>query len=187
MTGREESGFTLVEVLLATFVLAIIFGVIAEAMIMGLRTTDSTDQRLRESLDAQLVSTTFVSDVQSADAVSVTDTTCGTGTPVISLSWKDPQDPTAAAATRRASYIVEADPGGERNLTNEQRVLTRAYCEAGTLVAERQVARYLASGTPVAVQCDGTACPGASPRRITMTVNDVTGFSFTLEANRRSA
>ncbi|MEY2566189.1 MAG: hypothetical protein QOE35_718 [Actinomycetota bacterium] len=196
MQTKSDAGFTLIEVLLATVILAVIFGAITEAMVMGLRTSDSTDRRLRESIDAQVLATVFGRDVQSAQTVSTTvdpapAEQCGTGTLAVSLRWTDPKDVSPASATRRASYFVAADPIGDRRSTGEERVLTRAYCEDGALVSERQVARYLASGaSAVAIAFDDPVCPdppvSPPPCRVALTATDVNGFKYRVEAVRRS-
>ena len=179
MRTRGEGGFTLAELLISTVILAVIFAAITEGMIVGLRTTDSTDQRLRESVDAQIVSVYFGRDVQAAQQVTtgVVDTTCSSQVSVVSFSWPDPVN---TASTKRASYVVGPPP-----VSGDERVLTRWYCDSsGT--AQKQVARYLAgAGTPVTVTCSGS-CAG-SPSAVTMTLTDASGYQYSVSGTRRSS
>src|SRR5207248_1356385 len=101
---RSEEGFTLAELLISTVILAVIFGVITEAMIVGLRTSDKTNQRVRESVDAQFVSVYFPRDAQAAKQVATgTVDACSNQVSVASFSWPDPAD---ATVTKRAAYVL---------------------------------------------------------------------------------
>src|SRR4051812_15539399 len=98
---REDDGFTLLELVLAVAILAVITVSVGAAMIVGLRTTFTTAQKLNVSNNAQLLSQFFVPDVQSAaiggvDANSArTDTGCSGagsapgGTNLLVLTWTD--------------------------------------------------------------------------------------------------
>ena len=59
----EEAGVTLVELIVAIAISAIIIGAITNAIFVGFRTTDKTTTRLAESHNTQLVATYFPSDV----------------------------------------------------------------------------------------------------------------------------
>lgn len=55
---RAEDGFSLAELLVGIVVVGIIMGSIAAALIVGMRTTDQTTERLNESHDVQISSST---------------------------------------------------------------------------------------------------------------------------------
>ena len=78
----SEGGFTLIELLIVVVVLAIIIGTMTGAMIVGIRTTNATIQRLSESHDAQNSAAYFVADMQSAATTTLTDNVCDEGDPV---------------------------------------------------------------------------------------------------------
>src|SRR6266568_1910489 len=141
--ARREDGFTLAELLISTVILAIIFGVITEAMIVGLRTTDSTDQRIRESVDAQLASVYFSRDVQAATSVAVGNATCGGAASVVTFSWTDPA---AAGVTKRASYVLNAQG------------LTRWFCQTGQPDSQKTIGPNV--GSVASLVCDSGACTG---------------------------
>src|SRR5437764_10812934 len=101
---RSDEGFTLAELLISTVILAVIFGVITEAMVVGLRTSDNTDKRVRESVDAQLISVYFPKDAQAAKQLATgTVDVCSNRLSIVSFSWPDPAD---ATVTKRAAYVV---------------------------------------------------------------------------------
>src|SRR5438876_1144159 len=68
---RGEVGFTLIEVLLATAILSIVFVVLAEGLLVFLKTTDATNARHASAVDDSVVARYFVPDVQSAESVSI--------------------------------------------------------------------------------------------------------------------
>lgn len=65
-----DDGFTLIEVMVATIIAGIIFGVLAQGVIIGFRTTDDTNKRIAGSNDTSLISNWFVPDVESAASVA---------------------------------------------------------------------------------------------------------------------
>ena len=179
---QTEEGFTLVELLISTVILAVIFGAVTEAMIVGLRTTDSTDQRLRESVDGQLASAYFARDVQAAaQIVPDMKSPCSSSVARVTFTWTDPVDGTTAKA---AAYVLAGPPSAGA----DERVLTRQYCENGVLKASKDLARYLApSGTPVSLSCS-TACTSVpAPATVTMSLTDAHGYAYTVSGTRRSS
>ncbi len=80
----EESGFTLVELLIVTVVTPLVIGALAVMLLAVLRTQGSVSNRINGAVDAQLTSAGFVHDVQGADFLS-TSTTLGCGSTGTSL------------------------------------------------------------------------------------------------------
>src|SRR3954468_24647715 len=71
LPSHREAGFTLVELLIGIAIAGFLIAVIGSAMVVGLKTTDATTQRLSESHDAQVTSAYLANDVQSAASVSM--------------------------------------------------------------------------------------------------------------------
>lgn len=174
MRARREEGFTLVELMVAVTILAIITGVIAAAMMVSFRTTDEANDRLARAHDVQISTSAFASDVQSADTVLI-----GAGTPAcgaaadLSFVWTDP-NAAPAPVVNVASYRIE----GTR--------LLRTYCRSGgTTSTYEQVLSHnvKVAGTPT---CDGSTCSGLKPREVTWEITDTGDAAHTLRGTRRS-
>src|SRR5947199_7557345 len=71
----EESGFTLVELIVGMVITGLLISAIGSALIVVLRTTDVTNARFAESHDVQITSAYVANDVQSASSVSVSNAT----------------------------------------------------------------------------------------------------------------
>ena len=176
MNMRSDDGFTLPELMVAVVILGIIAGAITGAIITGLKVTDGTAERVKESTDAQLASAYFAGDMQSSTAViPAVHPVCGVpagAAAVVSFSWEDPTDP---AVPRVATWFTQTVDG--------ERHLSRRYCEGvgGYTVT---VSRSLAGAGPD-LQCPG-GCTG-TPRRASMVVTETSGYTFRLAGTRRSA
>jgi hypothetical protein len=59
-----------VEVVVSTVLAGIVFAALTEALFIGLKTLDATNDRVNDANDQQLIATYFTSDVESAEAVS---------------------------------------------------------------------------------------------------------------------
>lgn len=174
MTRDRESGTTLVELLVAISILAIISFALTEAVMQALRTLDGTARRYGESIDAQSLAASFGPDIQSADRVEAPfaadpSDPCApaSGAPLLLLRWTD------GSVAKQASYTLEAATGSERHLV-------RRYCEADSrasdppvfrLVRQHAVASLVPPEAPEpAVTCSpGPAC-SAQPDAVTMTI-----------------
>lgn len=180
---RDESGFTLVELLVASTAVAILMAALGAALVIGLRTTDDTNQRLRESHDAQMAASWFVPDVHSAGAVTVSQPTCAASSPVATFEWTD------QGAASRATYVLET-AGGERRLR-------RSYTGAGEtydVVVAHNLAPACADATaqdPAVVV--GAGCPplpacaaGAVPTRVSLSLSGASGYRYSVTGERRA-
>ena len=112
--GRDERGFTLVELVIGIAILGTIVGGLAGAIIVGLRTADATATRLAQSHDAQLVSVYLPRDLASTSSDVVAkpdpDSMCSSqGTLLLRLRWTDEADYVA-------TYRMEQAPTGEWEL-----------------------------------------------------------------------
>lgn len=170
MKARAEHGVTLIELLVAITILGILMAAITSSIIVGLRTTDETGQRLAESHDAQLVQVYFPNDVASATDISLTDNACASAPPVVRFRWVD------AGVTKIASYVLA--------ISGTERRLTRVYCEDGVEVRSFPVAHHVGSADPVVTcspACDGTFL------RATISLQDTGGYAYSVSATRRAA
>jgi prepilin-type N-terminal cleavage/methylation domain-containing protein len=136
MTGRErptpaEQGFTLIEMLIALTVTAIVTGTIATALVVTFRTVGAANDQVAQSHDAQNLSFWLLPDLQSLGPTPSPDTTHTSGpspnhctgsapggTYVVNMSWTDTSPP---GVTYQADYFTAADSSG-------QLVLNRYYC-----------------------------------------------------------
>ena len=182
----SEDGFTMVELLVSIAVMGVIGAGITGGIILALKTTDTTRDRVSQSADGQIASTYFITDVQGASTVSVVPAdvyNCG-GTPpagnspapLIRIRWTDPGAPVVGTTTttspgvaKEASYIVETVAGERR--------LTRRLCSGSSPVLAIPLARYLSTtGTPASVACV-PSCSGR-PQTVTLTITELDGTTF---------
>jgi prepilin-type N-terminal cleavage/methylation domain-containing protein len=168
---KRDDGLTLIEILISVVILGIIMGAIANALIVGFRTTDETTQRFSESHDAQIASATLAKDIQSAVSIADTSATIGVcgGGALISFNLE---------TGSQVRYYYGAGSAGETQVT-------RLNCD-GT---GKQVLAHFAttSGAPT-VTCDGIACnPGSRPKpnMIQISITEQSGYVYTLQGARR--
>ena len=177
---RNDKGFTLPEVMLSVVILTIIVGVITEAIILGLRTTDATSTRLNGSHDAQLLSVYLPLDLKSA--TSVTPTTGSLDCPggELRLDW---EELTVVGSTEtidqyRVRYALQR-PSGSGPCE-----LRRISTKNGTQTNSQLIASSLNDVTPIDVSASGD--------RVTLTLTaaaiatDPTNYTYTVSATRRS-
>ncbi|CRK54996.1 hypothetical protein [Alloactinosynnema sp. L-07] len=179
---RDEAGFTLVELLMAIVVLAVITVPLAGMLISGLRNTTTTSSRMELSHDAQITSTYFGRDVatvgirdyesaagaggvafkpsiQENAAFDAGGYACGTAsTPVARLRLlSDHWDSSGAEPVMTVHVVGYYLEGTE---------LHRIKC-AGT-VTDIVVAHNVVAGS-LAVDCGGPCGTAAVPQQVTMT------------------
>jgi type II secretory pathway pseudopilin PulG len=181
--ARDESGFTLVELLVTCVVQSMIVGAIASSFFLFTRAQDSTKKRLQKTTDAQLAATYFITDAHavSGPEVSLNDTTScadpsppvtGTLSPVARFTWSV----TAAAGTTTTDTINYVRTGSS---------LMRRYCRASTLIDDIVVGSNIAG---VTVTCSPTANCMGTPTTITISVtesqdsSETSPYAYTLSA-----
>jgi len=174
-----DEGLTLVELLLATSITAMLGSVIAGAFFVGFKTTDTANQRLAGSQGAQLITSYFPADVGSSSAtatvlaISRGATPCtGADRTVAVLSWPD-TDATGASVAKQATYTCV--------VSGTRLDLVRRYSEAGGTPREAVLA-YDVTGASL------TCSPNpdcSAPRTATITATEVGGFTFSVTGRRR--
>jgi prepilin-type N-terminal cleavage/methylation domain-containing protein len=203
MLTRDDSGFSLVELLLVIVILGVITVPLANVIIASLQHTDQSAGRLAESHDAQLSSAYWAADVASIGTRSTTDPRdpqlkpsvetgmayadgaypCGTaGTPpaVVRFAWDDVVDSTTTTVVVVA-YIAKPVDGRFE--------LHRLQCAGSTTPVTDVVLAHDLLAPPV-VECDGGACAGV-PRSVLLrlTIKDSKSrepsYEVTLTGHRR--
>ncbi|GIH05531.1 prepilin-type N-terminal cleavage/methylation domain-containing protein [Rhizocola hellebori] len=199
LTGRDDRGVTLIELLMAVVLLTIIMVPLANALIVFFKNTDATNDRLAASHDAQIAAAYFAQDVQSIGAHDWSDApyvfrqsvaensktllgnSCfltGAADPRILLAVDNPTTATSTPPVVVVAYVVKGQE------------LHRLRCDA----SDKQdivVAHNLAA-SPVTVTCRDLAravqqCAGAGlpvPQSIEMRLEiQVSGSDDTLTVN----
>jgi prepilin-type N-terminal cleavage/methylation domain-containing protein len=178
----DESGFTLVELVISMAIVGLLIGAIGSALFVVLRTTDVTNHRMAESHDVQITSAYLANDVQGAKTIN-----------------KDPSITTCAVTGSMTTLVTfdiydATDPTGNTTLP--------AVYKCGTAAnGQTRVTRTFAGGTPIVIaHFAGTARPTVTvtydpahptiPVSVTMTftkASDCTlDCTYTLFGSRRS-
>ncbi len=104
LQARSEDGYTLIELIIVTAVLPIVTGAIAMALISVFSLQGGVTNRLSDSGDAQVLSASFESDVQSASFITAPSA------PTQGVLQNAPQNPapceTAAQSTNTSTSEV---------------------------------------------------------------------------------
>lgn len=173
---RGDDGFTLVELMVAVVILAIISGALASAFVVTFRTADEANDRLALAHDVQISTAAFASDVQSADQVWTADPApvCGPAGGRLHLRWLD------GTTLNLVTYAAVTTSGEDR--------LVRHRCTVGG-PSTVQVLSHFAK-TVAAPTCDGAACGSAAvpsrPRQVVMQVTTPDTTVKELRGTRRS-
>ncbi|MBV9097761.1 MAG: prepilin-type N-terminal cleavage/methylation domain-containing protein [Frankiaceae bacterium] len=178
---RDDSGFTLVELLVS----CVIIGVIVPAMALGLlvimKVSGTTQQQYVDAHDAQYAALNFASDVASAQTESPTDTTsqsdpCNTGTVSANFQWTD-------AASPSLDHLVNYTVTGT---ALHRMTCTRTHSVGGgySLVSDTVLDAKL-GGAGVTVTCTPTCVAGGKPTYVKLVAVDSDNYQFILQANRR--
>ena len=139
----EESGFTLIELIIVALIIPIIIGAITLALISIFSLQGSTASRISDSADAQVVSSNFETDVQNA-----TQITYG----VFRRHPSVRADPSVASAVQVLG-LQSADNGGtvisyaDVPNGNSGHSLVRYVCQGGANYVSRQFHRHLEQRT----------------------------------------
>jgi len=121
----DESGFTLLELVIVTAILPLIVGALSVGLISVFSLQSGVQNRLGDTADSQVVQANFQSDVQGAVALTSapnnSSSQCGPGTQLLGLAWGQ------AFGTSPYQYVVSyvvVQNGTSWNLV-------RQYCASG--------------------------------------------------------
>jgi prepilin-type N-terminal cleavage/methylation domain-containing protein len=95
---RNEDGFTLPELMIGMVIMSLLIVAIGGALIVSLKTTGSTEQRLNETRDVLITSSYVANDVQSAASINVSNGTAdcsGAFTTLVTFTYASAAHPTA--------------------------------------------------------------------------------------------
>jgi prepilin-type N-terminal cleavage/methylation domain-containing protein len=178
--AHNDDGFTLVELMMAIAIMAIILGPVTMGVVVGLRTSDETSTRLAGSNDAQLLAVWLPADIQSTgnqsgDVATSSNTDCSGITNALRLKWRETQGSTTN--TYVAAYAISQDSTGRW-------VLNRYYCVNGGAATVHLVNRNLANSSAVSIATSGTKVSMTVTEKNTPT--DPTSYTFTVSGNRRT-
>jgi hypothetical protein len=175
---HAESGVTLVELLMAVAITALIAPVLTGALVVGWRTTDQTVGSLSDTRNRQLVASLFTRDVQGASTVETSGGACTKAgdTLLVRFGWSE-TPATGAGVDRVVSWVGTS--GG---------LVERRTCDAGGPVSSSVSPAHDVVGTPTVVCKDAAgsvaACSGAAV--VELRVTDASG-PFTAVGRRRSS
>ena len=179
--SQDDEGVTLIELLLATSITAMLASVIAGAFFVGIKTTDTANARLAGSQGAQLTTSYFPADVTSSSATPTVTavrkgaTPCTGADPTVAvLSWPD-TDAAGVTVAKQATYTCVMS-GAERNLV-------RRYTEGGGALLE---AVLVYGVTSASLTCSPNADCSA-PVTATINATEVGGFFFSVTGRRRAS
>ena len=172
--GRRSgaAGFTLIEVLIAIFILALVSVTVTAVSLAGVISIgDGSVERQHDATTAQWTSTKFARDIQGASAL-VGECAPGAGTHLFTVQASD--------SAQRIEYRVVPEAGSTYRLT-------RTDCDVSGS-SRRVVGDLSVAPTVSCEQADGTvgACAaGTAPRRVTLRVSRTSSFGFELDGARR--
>lgn len=195
---RASDGFTLVELLITVTIIPLVMGAIGLALMSIFSLQGSASGRLTDSGAAQVISSTFLKDVQSAQWITTENTTsCGTGTQLLGLRWNGAN----GTYLDDVSYVVVPNTGGASYS------MYRQFCSNGastTPTSTDTLASDIsptAAATPPTVQCTTSCSSSPSSGWVRATeisnvtynaietlshlANSTQSFQFTLSASPR--
>ena len=117
--SKPEGGFTLIELLIVTAIMPMIIGALSAGLLAVFSLQNSVSNRLANSSDSEIVSASYVQDVQAADYITTATMTavpaCGTSsqTEILGLKWT-----TQVGTTTVVSY-VETQAGTKYELVRQ--------------------------------------------------------------------
>lgn len=178
MKRGDELGFTLVEMMVAIVIMSIIVSTVAQAIILGLESTQRAQERLTESVGVAFASAYFVPDVESADKVAVSsDSGCAiSGTAIARFTWDDRIGSTSVANI--ATYAVR-DYNGERSIV-------RRFCSGNLTPTEVVIVRAIGADAHIPVCAPACSTTPSAPATVELTLRFGTGRTVTLSALRRT-
>jgi Tfp pilus assembly protein PilV len=172
-TSCRDGGFTLMEVLFAIVLSAVIVGVVAAAVITSLNISDSTTAQVNDSSETGLVASFLSRDAQSAGGINsdaspnaafgvwtTPSATCTQGgTVVIRFNWNEY---TTATASNAVVVIYSLD--------SSTQTLTRKICKDGVNPASVVLGRHLTQVTALCTLAAAAVPCAGHPTSVSLTV-----------------
>ena len=162
--GADEAGFTLIELVVVVAVLPVIVGGLVAGLLSVMNLSPSISNTLSDSGDAQVLSTSFDKDVQSAQMITGAATpsnpaACGLGTQVLGLQY--------GGGTEVSYSLVTLGTGATsyQNLLRNAGQVNGTSCSlTSSVVLAHHVVNTSGTGNPTAtVSCAAPPPPPAPP------------------------
>jgi prepilin-type N-terminal cleavage/methylation domain-containing protein len=181
--SRADAGLTLVELLVATAITALIAPVLTGALVVGWRTTSDTVDRLGANHARLLVPSLFTRDVQNAKTVEKTGPGCllGGDTLLVRLGWQE-TSATGVQTDRTATWVLTSGTPS---------TVERRWCATGSSVTSSLTVAH--DVTAADVFCRASAAGPQSPTcasdapYVDISVTDAVAGSYTANGHRRLA
>ena len=138
--ARGEKGFTLIELLIVVSVMPIIVGAITGGLFTVLSLQNTTANRLADTSDGQVISSTFIKDVQSATFITTLATSspqCDSSagyTQLLGLQWGNSAQDIASGSPLNPSTLVSYDIVPVTGGSTTTYSLVRELCTGGNFV-----------------------------------------------------
>lgn len=174
---KDEAGFTLIELVIVTAVLPIVIGGLAIGLVSIFSLQTSISNRVSDTEDAQVVSSTYLSDVQSAGFITTESSStpqCGTGDQLLGLGSNFSTVTNTFESS--VSYVSVQTSSGYS--------LVRNVCTGGSTTpsSTTTISNNLPSGqSPPTITCSTAQCNYATSW---ITTEDVTKVEFAVTETR---
>jgi hypothetical protein len=199
---REESGLTLIELVIGIVLLSLITGALSSAFVTAFHLSGAERERVKQSDDAQAVAAFLVRDAQSAGGINpltasrddslgvaingddggCTTTTVGAGAPLFRFKWLDRSVDSSnnqVSTPYVANYYFISDPTAPR--------IERTTCAGPGLPQTSILGNDVLSATP---SCDPTCSGNPLPDTVSLDVTGTTaatvpGYHYKVTASLR--
>ena len=191
---RPDTGFTLVELMIALVLSGVIAGAVIAALATSLNVANTTTKLVADSTDAGLISTFLYRDAQAAGATDPStaqpDANVGVSTSATTAGWSDCVQPGSSLVVRFSWFDAITASSRHRNVVtyalDSQHHLTRRFCAEGAPPADLVLGQAIASAT--AVCAPDPAC-GAATSSVALALTGTAAqspFKYTLKASLRT-
>ena len=173
---RDDSGFTLVELLLSMAIIVIIVGSLSAALIVFLTNGTEALERDDHSGGSAVAVSYFDRDVASADSVTTGGTTCSGSTNLALLTWTEyvasatAPSPVPGSTEYRVAYTVVTDPTSVPVGGGTRYRLQRVLCQGGLEISRTNLVGNLVSSSTSATAAKSADSTCSSNEALTMTV-----------------
>jgi prepilin-type N-terminal cleavage/methylation domain-containing protein len=171
---ESDAGFTLIELLIVTAVIPLIIGALAIGLVSIFSLETGAQNRLSDSGDAQIVTSTYLSDVEGAGFITTQSSSqpqCGTGDQLLGLGSNF--NSITSTFETSISYVSVANGDGTFSLVRDD-------CTNGSTTPSTETTLSVnlpSSQAPPTVSCNTTPCDYATSW---VTTQDITKVEFAI-------
>lgn len=179
--GPHDQGFTLVELLIVVTIIPLIVGAISLGLISMFTLQSSVSNRIADTADAQVVSSTFLKDVQSSQMITTQNSSspqCGTGTQLLGLEW-------SGTASKGFQTVVSYDDVAVTNGSTTTYSLVRQYCTYGnTTPTSTQTVSYDVTSSQLPPCLTSTTCTPSGTQTAWTAASGVPAVRFVIDETK---